>query len=51
MFGRQPQFNSIPLHDVFDPTSNQKKLHAKLAKLKDIVETNIVQAATSQNRV
>ena len=45
MLGWQPQFNSFPVHDVFDPTSYE----AKLAKLKDIVETNIVQAASSQN--
>ena len=48
MFGRQPQFNSFPAHDVFDPTSYQQELQAKLAKLKDIVETNIVQAASNQ---
>ena len=48
MFGRQPQFNSFPGHDVSDPTSYQKELQAKLAKLQDILETNIVQAASSQ---
>ena len=47
MFGRQPQFNSFPGHDVSDPTSYQKELQTKLAKLQDMVETNIVQAASS----
>ena len=31
MFGQQPQFNSFPAHDVFDPTSYQQELQAKLA--------------------
>ena len=48
MFGRQPQFNSFPGHDVSDPTSYQKELQAKLAKLQNMVETNIVQVASSQ---
>ena len=48
MFGQQSQFNSFPAHDAFDPASYQQELQAKLAKLKDIVETNIVQAASNQ---
>ena len=48
MFGWQPQFISFPAHDVFDPTSYQKELQVKLAKFQDIVENNIVQAASSQ---
>ena len=34
MFGRQPQFNSFPDHDVSDPTSYQKELQEKLANCK-----------------
>ena len=48
MFGRKPQFNRFPAHDAFDPTSYQQELQAKLPKLKDIVETNIAQAASNQ---
>ena len=47
-FGRHPQFNSFPGHEVSDPTSYQKELQLKLAKLQDMVETNIVQSANYQ---
>ena len=43
MFGRHPQFNSFPGCDVYDPTSYQKELQTKLAKLQDMMEPNIVQ--------
>jgi len=48
MFGWQPQFNSFPDHNSFDPSSYQKLLQVKLANPKDIVEGNIVQAAKQQ---
>ena len=48
MFGRHAQFNSFPAHTASDPSSYEKELQLKLAKLRDLVETNIVQAATYQ---
>ena len=48
MFGRHAQFNSFPAYTATDPTSYEKELQLKLAKLRDLVETNIVQAAAYQ---
>ena len=48
MFGRHPQFTSFPSQEVSDLTSYQKELQAKLAKLRDMVEANLVQSASYQ---
>ena len=48
MFGRHAQCNSFLVHTASNPSSYEKELQLKLAKLQDLVETNIEQAATYQ---
>ena len=50
MFGRHPQFNSFRNCDVSDATSYGRQLQEKLAKLQDMVEANLVQAAQYQKQ-
>ena len=38
MFGRHAQFNSFPAYTATDPTSYEKELQLKLAKLRDLVK-------------
>ena len=50
MFGHHPQFNSFHNCDVSDATSYGRQLQEKLAKLQDMVEANLVQAAQYQKQ-
>ena len=48
MYGRAPQFTGFSEPNAFDPTSYQAYLLAKLAEIRDFVETNLVEAAQRQ---
>ena len=48
MYGRAPQFTEFSEPNAFDPTSYQAYLQAKLAEIRDFVETNLVEAAQRQ---
>ena len=48
MYGRAPQFTGFSEPNAFDPTSYQAYLQAKLAEIRDFVETNLVEAAQRQ---
>ena len=48
MFGRQPQMSVFETPRAFDPTTYQFHLHAKLAQLKDFVESKLVSSAAEQ---
>ena len=48
MFGRQPQMTVFETPRAFDPTTYQFHLRAKLAKLKDFVESKLVSSAAEQ---
>ena len=48
MFGRQPKSSDFEHQLAFDVSSYQGHLQAKLAELRDLVETNLAEAATHQ---
>jgi hypothetical protein len=48
MFGRQPRSSDLDHQLAFDASSYQGHLQAKLAELRDLVETNLVEASTQQ---
>ena len=48
MFGRQPQHTNIATPVAFDSGSYQAHLQAKLAEFRDLVESNMTQAANRQ---
>ena len=48
MFGRQPKINEFNDDRAFDTPAYQCHLQAKLADLKDFVDTNLVEAAHTQ---
>ena len=48
MFGRQPKLSVFDSPHAFDSTTYQFHLCTKLAKLKDIVESNLVSSAADQ---
>ena len=48
MFGREPYSAVFQPSCGFEPTSYQFHLHDKLAKLQDLVESNLVLSATTQ---
>ena len=48
MFGRQPQHTNIATPVAFDSRSYQAHLQAKLAEFRDLVESNMTQAANRQ---
>ena len=50
MYGRQPQPQDFGTMRMFDPGSYQHHLQAKLAELRDFVESHIVEAAASQKQ-
>ena len=50
MFGRQPQLSVFDSPHAFDSTTYQFHLRTKLAKLKDIVESNLVSSAADQKQ-
>ena len=52
MFGRPAKINDMyPTSTAFDPVSYQGHLQAKLAELRDLVETHLGQAAESQKHL
>ena len=48
MFGRQPKINKFNDDRAFDIPAYEHHLQAKLANLKDFVDTNLVEAAQTQ---
>ena len=48
MYGRSPEKSPFPTSTAYDPSSYQSQLQARLAKLRDFVETHLTEAAHRQ---